>query len=83
MIEDTTNQAYGQKWSYVEQLSSSGDTPFLIGFAEWRDEENILRNYDERTDVWVVNHRPLATVDDIAMQTMTTTRVAGESQDTD
>ena len=76
-------QAYGQKRSHLEPLSSNGDTPFLAWFAERRDEGNILGNYDESADVWVVNSQPLATVDGVAMQTMTTTKVGGESQDSD
>ena len=76
-------QAYGQKRSHLEPLSSIGGTPFLARFAERRDDCTILGSYDESADVWVVNRQPLAIVDGVALQTMTTTRVAGESQDSD
>ena len=76
-------ESYGQKPSPLEPLSPNGDSPFLARFAEHRDEGGILGDYDESADVWVVNGRPLATVEGVVMQTMTTTKVGGESQDSD
>lgn len=76
-------QAYGQRRSYLEPLSSDDDTPFLARFAQRCDDRAPAGGYDESADVWVVNGQPLATRDSVALETMTCTRVGGESQDSD
>lgn len=83
MSEETMTQAYGRKRTHLNPELPDGDTPFLARFAEVGDHRALDGGYDESAEVWVVRGQPLATGVPVAMETMTFTKVGGESQDSD
>ena len=68
---------------HLQPVSFKRDTPFLALFAERRDDYSLEGSYDEGSDVWLVDGRPLVANSRLALETMTFTKSGGESQDRD
>ncbi len=63
-----------------------GRRPYLA----WRSEEPIEKRgstndgkYEDSTDMLMLNGKPIASVDELALETMTFTKAPGESSDRD
>ena len=72
-----------RKHGYTPPRSIDGAMPFLAMFSERADPWTLVGDYDESADVWTVDGQPLATVDNVALETITFTKSGGESQDRD
>ena len=73
-------------WNQLEEAQSESNTvgmPFLARFMERIDEPALPGSYDESTDLWLYEDKPLAASNHFALETMTLTRTGGEGQDTD